>query len=60
MGSGDMSEAEFTAFLQTVFDLSAKIHRRLDPTTYAWIGGTCRRCSPPAARIDSEPKNLCV
>jgi ParB-like nuclease domain len=50
MGSGEMSEGEFTAFLVVVFGLLAE--NTVDGSTIrsAWTGATCGRCSPPAAR----------
>ena len=41
IGFGEMSEAEFTAFLQTVFDRLAENTMTARSTTSAWIGGAC-------------------
>jgi len=49
MGSGEMKEAEFIAFLETVFQRMAE--NTVDGSIHqiCMVGGTCGRCSPPAA-----------
>jgi hypothetical protein len=45
MGSGEMSKAEFTAFLTTVFPIAPGLASMARSTISAWTGGICARCS---------------
>lgn len=53
MASGEMSEAEFTGFLMTLFqNLTQHSTARMDLSTLcAWTGDTCGRRLPPAMRL---------
>ena len=61
MASGEMTAAEFTAFLTTAF---AQPRRPSAPTarstSSAWTGGTWARCWRPATSVYTELKNLIV
>ena len=50
MGSGEMSEAEFTAFLKASLVCSPRTPSTARSIRSAWTGGTWGRCWPPAAR----------
>jgi hypothetical protein len=50
MASGEMSNAEFTAFLTTAFHNMANVSVDGRSTTSAWTGGTCESCSTLVTR----------
>jgi ParB-like chromosome segregation protein Spo0J len=56
MAAGEMSEAEFTAFLKTCFGHLASIVSRARFTSFAWIGATCSNCSPPVVRSTANSR----
>ena len=60
MASGEMSQAEFTGFLATVFGTWPRSAAMAPSMSCAWTGGTSARSSPPAAASLRELKNLCV
>ena len=51
MASGEMSEAEFTAFLEKIFRSLVSIDQTGRFTSFAWIGGIVSSCFPPAAGL---------
>ena len=61
MGCGEMSEAEFTGFLTTIFTQLVAAHASTARSIRsAWTGGTCREMLAAGHAVYSELKNLCV
>ena len=60
MACGEMSAAEFEAFLRTALGNAARIRWTARSTTFAWAGRRCASFSRATDGIYSELKNLCV